>query len=363
MDKTVKGIAITAAAMVAIGLLLAGVGYAAGGNQPISIDKSGVHVGEGWGNGNKGAGHLASSGKLESFEEELDHFDSIRTDMNLYPVELIAGDKYAIEGVYDTGYGKPEYTIENGTLVVEERNDSFFSKGIDLSIQIGGSGSESERGSKIGVKIYYPKDSELKDVRIKAAMADMSFDGINADTAEFDNGLGRLELSNISANKIKAFVGSGDCTVSDVKADALDVTNNLGKTTLKNVEVRILEAKSQSGDLFLSGITAEQGMLKLNLGKLTAENLNTKGLTVENQSGDVDLGGTLLGDTDITSNLGKVSVSLGATESQYNYDLKTNLGEVMVGDNESSSSMQAKNGAKNNLKVFASLGDIEVEFE
>lgn len=363
MDKSLKGIAITAAAMVAVGLLLAGAGYAAGGNQPISIDKTGVHVGKGWGNGSKADGPITRSGKLESFEEELAPFNSIKTDMNLYPVELIAGDKYAIEGVYDTGYGKPEYSIEDGVLVVQERNGSFFNKGIDLSIHIGGSDSDSGRGSIVGVKIYYPKDSELKEVRIKAAMADMSFDGITADTVEFNNGLGRLELSNISANKIKAFVGSGDCSLSGVKGDFLDVTNNLGETSLKNVEVNQLEAKALSGDLFLSGVTTEQGVLKLSLGMLTAENLNTKGLKVENKSGDIDLSGILLGDTDITSNLGTVSVSLGAAESQFNYDLKTSLGEVTLGDNESSGSIQAKNGATNNLKVVANLGDIEVEFE
>jgi DUF4097 and DUF4098 domain-containing protein YvlB len=354
MDKTIKKLAIAAAAMVAVGLILAGAGYAAGGNQPIRIDGNGIHVGGGWGDSSgKGDATVASSGKQETFEEKLEHFTSIKTDMNLYPVELIAGDRYAIEGVYDTGLGKPEYTVEDGTLVIEERNDTIFNVGMKPGINYGG---------KLGVKVYYPKGAELENVSIKASAAELSFQGITADSVEFEISLGGLEVSDISAKKIKVILGAGDCLLTGLKADDLDITNQLGQTTLKETDVKTLKAKAFSGDMTLSNVTAEQGTLELDLGKLSAKNLKTQGLTAKNQSGDIILKGILQGDTDITSSLGTVFVSPGASEDQFNYELKTSLGTVKAGGNESSSSMQVKNEAKNNIKISASLGDIEVQF-
>ena len=356
MDKKIKTIAIAAAAMVAVGLLLAGVGYAAGGNQPINIDGTGIHIGD-WENGSgKGNASAAISGKQKTFEEKLNPFSSIKTDINLYPVELIAGDEYAIEGVYDTGLGKPEYTVKDGTLIIEARNDTIFNVGKKSSINFGG------QNSKLGVKVYYPKGTKLNDVNIKASAADLSFKGIVADSAEFNIGLGGLELGDISAKTIKVSLGAGDCLLTGLKADNLDITNQLGETTLKKTEAKTLTAKSFSGDVIFSDVTAEQGTLELDLGELSAENLKTQGLTAKNQSGDIILKGMLLGDTDITSSLGTVSVSPGASEDQFNYELKTSLGTVTAGENESSSSIKVKNEAKNTIKISASLGDIEVQF-
>lgn len=356
MDNKIKKIAIAAAAMVAVGLLLAGVGYAAGGNQPINIDGTGIHIGD-WGNGSrKGNESTASSGKQKTFEEKLNPFSSIKTDMNLYPVELIAGDGYAIEGVYDTGLGKPEYTVKDGTLIIEAKNDTIFNVGRKSGINFG------VKNSKLGVKVYYPKGAELNNVSIKASAADLSFQGLTVDSAEFDIGLGGLDLSDISAKTIKVSLGAGDCQLTGLKADDLNITNQLGEITLKKTEAKTLNATSLSGDVNLSDVTAERGTLELDLGELSAENLKTQGLTAKNQSGDITLKGVLLGDTDITSSLGTVFVSPGASEDQFNYELKTSLGTVTAGENESSSSIKVKNQAKNTIKISASLGDIEVQF-
>lgn len=357
MDKAVKRIVIVAAAMVAVGLVLTGIGYAIGGNQPINIDRNGIHVGSGWKDDGEKGGALATGGKLESFAEELGEFHSIKADTNLSQVELVAGEKYAIEGVFDTANGKPEYAIENGTLIVEERNDMLFHAGIDINLGF------KDNQEKPRVKIYYPKDAVLQDVNIKTAVSDLTFDGITAKSAKFELDLGRLELSNISADKVDISVGSGDCSLTGIKAsDELKLTNNLGRTTISGGETKSLELTAQSGDVILNGTTIEKGGIQLNLGKLTGENLNTKGLTVKNQSGDIELSGTILGDTDISSNMGRVFLKPGAAEKEFNYELKTNLGRVETNGSESSGSLSVKNSAPNNIKVVAQMGDVIVEF-
>ena len=83
MNKSVKGIAIVAGAMVLVGLVLAGIGFMAGGNQSIYFDRTGIHL------GNEGD---SSGGKVENLTENLNSFSSIRTDLDYYNVELIPSE-------------------------------------------------------------------------------------------------------------------------------------------------------------------------------------------------------------------------------------------------------------------------------
>ena len=156
MDKKWKNILIGGAVILGIGLVLTAVGWLFGGNHPIYIDKDGISVG--------GGGKM--NGQPEVLSEELKGFSSISTDLSCYPVELIPSDKYAIEAVYDTAIGKPEYKIENDTLIVKDK--SAINIGINLSGVI-------NNNDKLVVKIYYPKSAQLKKVVIKADATDLSF--------------------------------------------------------------------------------------------------------------------------------------------------------------------------------------------
>ena len=91
MNKSVKGIAIAAAAMVTVGLLLTGIGFMAGGNQPIYLDRDGIHLGD------REAGETA--GNLVSFSQDIDSFSSISVDLDYYDVELVPGDNFAVRGL------------------------------------------------------------------------------------------------------------------------------------------------------------------------------------------------------------------------------------------------------------------------
>jgi hypothetical protein len=344
MDKKWKNVLIGGAVILGIGLVLTAVGWLFGGNQPIHINKGGISVGDG----------ERRNGQSEVLSEELQGFSSISTDLSCYPVELIPSDRYAIEAVYDTGLGKPEYRIENDTLIVKDK--SAINIGINLSGLINNS-------DKLVVKIYYPKSAQLKKVVIKEDASDLSFQELNAESAEFYLDLGKLELDAISADNIKVELGSGDCLMTNIQASNMTVKNNLGETSLETGNLKTLEIDAASGDVTVADVTAESGVFSLDLGKFKAEKLSTNSLNVDNQSGDIELSGKLLGKTEVDCSMGEVTVLPENTKDQYDYELKTNMGTVTVDGNEVSNSTSVTNGANNHLKVNAEMGDIKVDFK
>lgn len=349
MDKSLKGIAIAAAALVVIGILLAGIGYLSGGNRPVFLDHNGIHIG-----GKNGA----VGGELADFSEETGSFTSIDVDLGYHDVDLVPSDKFEVKGTYFSKEGKPYVKVENGTLVVKDPGRGK----VKLSIDIPGLNLKSSRHPEI--KIYYPKDTKFQDISIQCGMSDLSFEKLSAEKVRFDVDYGKLDLSDITAGEINVDMSCGDCTLKNMNASgALNVSNDLGKVTLNGADVKNLKVESSSGSVSLTEAVFDSGDLNLDLGKLSAEKIKSKGLRVRSSSGDVELRGELLGLTDVSSDMGKVTINPGLTKDQFNYDLSTDMGAVYAGGDKAGGSFVSSNAsAKNTLKVRADMGDVRVEF-
>lgn len=351
MNKSMKGIAIVAAALVTAGILLTVIGFLAGGNQPIYLDKAGIHVGDREGGKNGG-------GELINFSQNIDSFRNINVDLDIYEVDLIPGETFAVQGDYLSEAGKPTIQVENDTLVIKSSRNKVFNLNIDLPGLI-------FDNNRPNIKIYYPESTKLKDVVIHCDSSDLSIEDLIAEKAEFELDFGKLELTNITADNITIDMDSGDCTMKNMKAaDKLTISNNFGKTTLEGAEMKTLKVDADSGDVTLTDTTFDSGDLNLNFGKLTAERMTSNGLIVEADSGDVNLEGKLTGLIDVTCNMGKVTVTPGAPRDQFNYEFNADMGSVSMEGNQVSGSMASNNpSAKNTLKITTDMGDINVNFD
>ena len=206
MDKSLKGIAIVAAAMVTVGALLAGLGFMAGGMQPVYFDRDGIHV------GNAGDG---KHGRLENFAQEVGSFGSVNVDLDYYDVDLIPSDKFAVEGTFFAEEGKPDVKVENGTLVVKDTNHKLVNVNIDLP------GLFTSQDNRPAVRIYYPEKTKFNTVSIKCDASDLDYKNLTADKAEFVLDFGKLELTDIAAKSVIVTMNSGDCSLK---------TNNGGRS-------------------------------------------------------------------------------------------------------------------------------------
>lgn len=351
MNKSVKTIAIVAAAMVTAGLLLTGIGFILGGNQPIWLDRDGIHLGY------RDSGNT-SGGELVDFSQDVESFDSISVDLDFYDVDLVPGDRFAIEGSYFSEAGKPGIKVENNTLTVVDSGR----KRINISIDLPGLFTYDNHPN---IKIYYPEKTEFQSVIIRCDSSDLEFENLTADHAEFELDLGKLKVSRITANNVTVNMDSGDCSVKGIKAaDQLIVTNNLGKVLLEDSEAKTLKVDADSGDVTLTGVTFERGDLTIDLGKLTARGIKSKGLNVKADSGDVNVEGELSGVTDIKNSMGAVTVRPGAPRDRFSYELNADLGSVTVdGQNTAGSVAFSTPSSENTLKISTDMGAIKVDFK
>lgn len=348
MNKSVKILAIVAGGMVAIGLILAGIGYLAGGNQTIHIGKNGFTL------GNKNR----TSENVEIYSLDLEAFKSIDVDLGIYDVDLIPGDKYYVECNYDSGCEKPSIKMENEKLVIRDDKQYNFSVNLDFfDININGV------DDGMNVKIYYPENTKFEDVKISCNTSDLSFENINADEIDFDLDFGDMDITNITANKVDIHMNSGDCIISKIKAENFNLKNNFGRIVLEEAELKVLKAGANSGDISVTNTIADNAVFKLDFGRLNTNNFKTNGLEIDSSSGDVELNGTFLGDTDVQCNSGAVTLDTDVARDQYTYELNVDMGTVYISDDKMSSSSVAGFGATNNLKIHSNMGDIRVNFK
>lgn len=350
MNKSLKGIAITAAALVTAGLLFTGIGFLLGGNQPIWLDRDGIHLG-------RQNDEKTTGGDLAAFSEDIGSFSSIRVDLDYYDVDLVPGDKFAIEGTYYRKEGKPEIEVKNGTLTVADNGK----KGINLSIDLPGLLTYDNHPD---IRIFYPEKTEFQSVVIHCDASDLKFENLAADQADFKLDFGKLELSDITAGKITVSMDSGDCSIKEIKAsEELTVTNDFGKVVLENAETKTLQIDADSGNVILTDTVFDSADLNVDLGKLTAKGIKSKGLKVTADSGDVTVEGELSGITDVKNNMGSVAVRPGGPQDQFSYELNTDLGSVSVdGKNTAGSIAFSTPSTENMIKVSAEMGSINLNF-
>lgn len=349
MNKSLKGVAIAATAMVAAGILLIGIGWMAGGNQPVYFDQKGIHVGERNASGNEA---------LESFAQDVKDFTSIDADLDFYDVNLIPSDEYAVDGMFYSKEGKPDIKVENGTLIIREKEH----KGINIDIDLPGLFTYDNRPK---VNIYYPKSAELSDLVLKCGASDLKLENLTLKRkADLTLDLGSLDVDGLTAGNIKVSMGSGSCTLKKIKADNLDISNDMEKTTVVGADLKTLKIDAGSGEISLTGVTADHGKLVADMGRIDGKDLNTSGLKVESGSGEVVLKGKLSGLTDITGDMGAVTVNPGTSKDQFNYELNADMGTVSVGGDDFSGNVVMNNGsAKNTLKIKTDMGSIKVNFD
>lgn len=349
MNKSVKGVAITAAAMVTVGILLMGIGWMTGGDKPIYLDQKGIHVGE---------RDSSDHGTLESFSREIDSFSSIDADLDYFDVDLVPGDKFAVDGTFYSKEGMPEIKVESGTLTIREKAH----KRINIDIDIPGLFTFDDQPR---IRIYYPKDTKLEDLVLKCDSSSLEYENLAlSGKADFELDFGNLDINGLSAQNVKISMDSGACTLKEIKADDLNISNDMGKTTLDGADLKTLKIDADSGEISITGVTADRGELYADMGRIDGKDMETNGLKVESNSGEVVLRGKLFGLTDISCDMGSVTVDPGAPKDQFNYELNADMGSVTVGGDDFSGNVAINNGsAKNTLKIKTDMGSINVNFD
>lgn len=258
---------------------------------------------------------------------------------------------------------------------VSESVKNIIKKGTEVSEQLEG-GKETQSDS------YRLSTDHIESIHIEADMADIEFAAvkdsdvinvtmkkgyrkhytcelsgtkleINYDTKynKYRNGPQiRIELPDgTELDEIKVRTAFGDIRMDgfSLNTEALDVHSNLGDVKLTNMTI--------PGEIFAATDLGDIKLLDGSFGKME----------LENHMGDIKITGEVTADVNASCSMGAVKAELSGAESDYNYELETNMGEVEINNRDYKEGMRGKAEISNadaqiTLTMSSEMGAIKV---
>ncbi len=374
-----KKITIVALGLIIFGTILALIGFSMGG-------KFGIVRG---GNGYR----IQDKDDKVVKQENLDKFDSIDIKVDLDNIEIIKGDRYAIELEYYKDSNDIIYKVENGKLIVKEPSRNSM---INFGFNIGFVYTPSF------MKVYVPQDVNLnnldvhssnsdikiKDIKsntisVKCDYGDTIFEDMAASVFNVEVGNGKLAMKNIKAKEIitenkygelkveglesdifKNVVVNGSATFDNIEvSSSFKIENEYGDVNIKNSFINNLEAKLKNGDLDVENTGSDKVVFTNNYGSINTVDFKSKALDIQCNNSDVTLDGELLGNTTIKSQYGSVTVKTNIEELLYNYNVSCEYGDIIINDSKFEDNFQKNNNGSNNIDISCKNGDAKIEFK
>lgn len=126
----------------------------------------------------------------------------------------------------------------------------------------------------------------------------------------------------------------------------ISIKQSIGEIEIENMQLSTLSIDSKLGDVDLDNVTFDNGDISLNMGEFDFYGDFTNHLSIINQTGDADL-------------------HLMRYETQYNYDLTINVGDLHFDEHDHgsmNSSYIKDNQQSATLKAQLNMGSLEIEF-
>jgi len=236
---------------------------------------------------------------------------SIRIDVATADVRFIKADKYGFEIRYQEAGAGFNYSLKNGVLVIEQRNEFKISL---LSLLL----------NRDYVYVYLPENAMLE-------------------AADIINCSGTISIERLSCAKLFIKQASGCVDISNLKADDATVKSTSGKVT-------VIDGAAKYFDFFLTS------------GSLVADGLDSKGLRAELISGKVDLKGSFTGNTTLYCTTGTVRLCINGAEKDYNRNISVLVGSILV-NNKKVGAGNVHYKADNMLDIKTITGNVEIIYQ
>lgn len=150
-----------------------------------------------------------------------------------------------------------------------------------------------------------------------------------------------------------------DELVMDIDAGQVDSQH-------KTLSAQDVTLKVDAGELKVSNLTAEQSMeVTVGAGSANISDLSAKDVDLDSGVGELVLKGTVTGDLTGKSGVGSLKIVLAGSEKDFNYDLKCGIGSISVGSFSYGSlgnGMTLGNDADQEMSLDCGVGSIEVKF-
>lgn len=252
---------------------------------------------------------------------KLEAFNNIDIDVESAEIEVIPADDYYLEYKIYKQNGKPFYKVKEDKFTFQDgdSDNEFF----QVNFNIGMHDSQKEY-----IRLYVPEGKQFQKIVI-------------------DNSAGKLNISNLAAESLKADCESGDIEMKHITVPSLKLEADYGNVSLKEIQTSEVEMQMESGNLDTDSITCTSFDLQnsygnVNFGEIAGETINitmesgnlevnnvkTNIFDVENDYGNLKFG-------TISSNETKFSQSSGnfnsTTLETNTLELENEYGKISIG--------------------------------
>ncbi|MCR5640331.1 MAG: DUF4097 domain-containing protein [Lachnospiraceae bacterium] len=224
MNLTVrKKIAIIAAAVLALGIIVVGVGVFLGGSLSYGIDYQ--------------RHNLSTNRDVMDETMEVESFKNMDIQLSAADLQVVYGDSYEVHYVLPERL-VPAVKVEGDTLRITSPSNIDWNVGLQLFEDV-----------DYGVVITVPEGTKLGDVKL-----------------------------NIDA---------GDTTVNDISAESLTVDTDAGDVNVEKTTTTTLHADTNAGDVEFTAVTSDRVEAKSDAGEIKVERLDAKDIRLESNAGDI----------------------------------------------------------------------------
>lgn len=276
-------------------------------------------------------------------------------------IELIPSDKFYVEINYLYWEEQPEYSLEDGKLLFNDKD--AFPNSYSISFN-----PDNQ------IKIYLPENAPLKDLEIDSSSGDVSLTSFVADDADVNIAYGDLTIENAAAAKMKINLASGDSSITDFQFGDLEFASSYGDSDFtdintgtsrlpENVTFNDVRIESSSGDIMLDKLVCSSIKLRDAYGNIQCKEINSDRLDSTLSSGDFTINSSNIMDLSVEDSYGDADLGLTGSESDYSLDLSTSYGSIKVGDKKYEDQLRQDNGGDRQLSANLSSGDITIRFE
>lgn len=371
MKKTNK-LWIVALGMAGAGFLLLMIGNLFGGRvSGIGFGQGGIQV---------YSPNLTLNGKkitYKSGEEKLDKFENLNMNISDGDIKIEPSDHYGIS--YYMREDHFDYEVKDNTLTVNQGN--AYSDNNIRWLFFSGMFVSSNSYEQEWVTLYVPKEVYFQEIAVKNAYGDASVSGLMGDKISINLSSGEVEVRDVTAEDFTLKADYGDVSIEQLSGADMKIGMSSGKLEAEKVTGSNLEVKNSYGDISLEEIVLEEAAdIKASSGTITLDKMEVPELEVKNSYGDtrgeglmasfVDMslssGDCILkefdtDDVEIRSSYGSVRLDMVKSLDDYEYDLRTDYGDVYIEeDNVGDSYRDSNNSGDNLIDISCSSGDIEI---
>ncbi|MEG1096834.1 MAG: DUF4097 family beta strand repeat-containing protein [Clostridiales bacterium] len=290
MSKTVKILLYIALGLVALGSVIAAIGYAKGGNEMFLGSNYNTELQRGL-LGDKEDAELISDENMN-----LPAFNSIAVNLEWGQLSVVFGDSYGISLSNYTKETMPKYEVKDGVLQVNspDQNLEYFSVGY------------VNEPDYYGVVITIPQGTSMKSLNLHNEDEAITLNGINADKIKIEAECSDVSLGGINTQELEIDNEDGDMKLTDINAGVSNMDQSYGVMNLTNYTAKSLKLSLDSTQCAINNLNVENTIINTEYEDLTIEGASGKTLDIIGENANTGLKTINIGDTNVNCEYGFV---------------------------------------------------------